>query len=314
MTATAPKVPVPIRRMALANVKSGRLEMPLRVLAYGVEGVGKSTFASGAPRPIYLGADAGTATLDVARLPEPATWEEALDGVRLLEKEKHDYETLVIDPVNWLEPLCWEAVTGGTKSIEDFGGGYGRGYAAALDRWRLMVSALERVWSIRKMHVIMLAHCHVKSFNDPTGPAYDRFELAMHAKSAGLLKQWCDYVLFMRHESMGKIDPQTKKAKGISTGARVAHTQWSAAYDAKTRVRLPEELPLSWDAFFEAVRGQSAKADELKKAIGVLLEQLGDADVMKRATAMVSAAKDDADRLAEIENGLRMKIGQKESA
>jgi len=35
----------------------------------------------------------------------------------------------------------------------------------------------------------------VKHFDDPTGPGFDRFELAMRGKLAGLVRQWSDYVL-----------------------------------------------------------------------------------------------------------------------
>lgn len=300
------------RRMTLAAVKRGRLDVPMRVLAYGVEGVGKSTFAAGAPAPIFLGVENGTAQLDISRLPEPHTWDDALDGLLLLEKEKHDFETVVIDPVTWLEPLCSTKVTGGTVSIDKYDGGYGRGHAAALEHWRMLVAQLERLWT-RGMHVVLLGHCRVKSFNDPQGPAYDRYELAMNANAAGLLRQWCDFVLFMRHEAFAKVEKGAQKAKGYSTGARVMHTQWSAAYDAKTRCKLPEELPISWSALTEAIHSAGAKVDDLKKEIAELVVAINDAEVTKKAATYVADAKDNADRLAEVANGLRLKKAEKET-
>src|SRR5579871_2912516 len=85
-------------RMSLANVRKGILAAPLRVLLYGVEGVGKSTFAMRAPAPIFLGKENGTEELPVARLPEPQTWDEVLEGIALLQNSDTEYKTLVIDP------------------------------------------------------------------------------------------------------------------------------------------------------------------------------------------------------------------------
>src|SRR5450631_831960 len=87
--------------MSLGNIRKGKLEVPVRALVHGVEGVGKSSLAAGAPSPIFLGADNGTAQLDIERLPEPQTWEDVLAAVRLLQDESHEYRTLVIDPLNW---------------------------------------------------------------------------------------------------------------------------------------------------------------------------------------------------------------------
>lgn len=303
-------VQVPQRRKALASVRKGVLETPVRILVYGVEGIGKSTFAAGAPRPIFLGSENGTERLDVERL-QPSTWTEAVSWVDDLAAEKHEYQTLVIDPINWLEPLCFEDVTGvSNETIDTVFGGYGKGYTAALDRWRVLLSSVERCWK-RGMHVVLTAHCQVKNFANPEGPAYDRYEIAMHAKAAGLLKQWCDAVLFARLETFTKIDPATKKAKGYSSGARLVHTQPCAAYDAKTRWKLPEELPLSWEDFFGAVQAETHRSGELATRIARLVDELGDPETKAKVLSFVEKNRNNADRLAEAVNRLNAKLEEK---
>lgn len=305
-------VPTAARASKLSAVKKGKIALPLRILGFGPEGVGKSTFAAGAPSPIFLGAEDGTNELDIARY-QPETFDEAIEFIDDLARDTHDYKTIVVDPVNWLEPLVYAKIVGTSgKSIDDFGGGFQKGYTAALDQWRVLLAALERVWR-RDMHVILLAHSAVKSFNDPEGPAYDRYEVAMYPKSAGLIRQWVDFVLFMRRESFSKLDERTKKAKGFSTGKRIIHTQWTAAFDAKSRVRLPDEIPLSWDEFYGAVAHGRANIDEIKREIARLIEVIGDAEVTKKATGYVAAAGDDAGKLSEIANALAMKANEGES-
>jgi AAA domain len=304
------------RRRALASVRRGVLDTPVRVLIYGAEKVGKSTFAAGAPKPIFLGAENGTERLDVERL-EPRTWGEAVEWVGELAVEKHDYKTLVVDPVNWLEPMCWAAVyeSDGSKSIEEFGGGYGKGYTAALDKWREFLFNVERCWRAG-MNVILVSHSQVKTFQNPEGPAYDRYELAMHPKAAGILKQWVDAVLFARLETFAKVEKGTRKAKGISTGARFVYTKPCAAYDAGARWKLPDELPLSWADFAQAVEGESERAGELVEQIRKLVTELKDDKIRVYSEGYVERNKASADKLAELVNRLNIKVeeNRKETA
>lgn len=300
-------------KFSLASVRRGPIRCAIRVLAYGVEGVGKSTFAAGAPNPIFLGLEGGTMALDVARLPEPRTWADAVDGVSLLEREKHDYKTLVIDPVSWLEPLCWAhlCTSNSWKSIEE--PGFGKGYTAALDEWRAFVAQLERLWK-NGMNVVLVGHANVRTFQNPEGPAYDRYELAMHQKTAGLLKQWSDYVLFARHEAFVKQDTATKKFKGFSDGKRIVHTQWNAAYDAKTRGKLPPELPLSWADFVEAIDSESKRGEELAARVEELIALIDDDKIAKPARKYLHDHKADSDRIAELVNRLEIKANEKEQS
>lgn len=300
---TQPAIKPPTR---LTLVKRGKVAAPLRVLMYSAEGVGKSTFAAGSPSPIFISAENGTNELDIARY-VPETFADVLQFIDELLKESHEYKTIVVDPLNHVEPMVFAQVVGTSgKSIEDYSGGYGKGYAAALDQWRILVSGLERLWT-RGMNIVLLAHSSVKAFNDPEGPSYDRYEPALNAKAAGLMKQWVDFVLFARNESFSKVDATTKKAKGFSTGKRVIHSVWTAAYDAKSRVRLPEELPLSWADFASAVENGRADVEGLKREIAALVEAIGDADVAKKATALVASSKDDVGVLAGILNGLNIR-------
>lgn len=300
------------KRRALESVRKGVLDTPIRALVYGAEKVGKSTFAAGAPSPIFLGADDGTERLNVERL-QPSNWQEALEWIAELANEKHEYKTLVVDPLNWLEPMCWAQVCTNmnVSGIEE--PGFGKGYTAALDLWRVFVAGLEKCWRVRGMHIVLVAHSQVKSFQNPEGAPYDRYELAMHAKAAGMFKQWVDAVLFARLETFTKLDKATQKSKGFSTGARIMHTQPSAAFDAGSRWKLPEDLPLSWQDFTDAIHAEGEKSAKLAAQIAEMLTELDDAAVTKFAAPFVEKNKGNADRLAELANRLSIKINDKKS-
>ncbi|RYE75646.1 MAG: ATP-binding protein, partial [Myxococcales bacterium] len=239
-------------RMTLANITRGKQDRPLRVIVYGVEGVGKSTFAAQAPQPIFLCAEDGTSHLDVARFPSPRTWTEALEAIKVLTVEDHPFKTLVIDTLDWLEPLCWQHVCQlqGKQSIEDFS--YGKGYVLAMDQWRQMLGRLDNLTRTRRMHIVMVAHASIRRIDDPQSGAFDRYRMKLHEKSSDVLREWVDAILFARHEV--RAIERNGKMRGVSSGVRLLHTTWTAAYDAKNRFDLPDTLPLAWDEFETAVR------------------------------------------------------------
>jgi hypothetical protein len=318
MTTTLPKTPKP--RLALANARRGRIDLPPRICIHGVEGVGKTTFALGAPNPYLIGPDTGSLQFEqVTRTPEEVrTWQDVLDNVAALQNESHDYGALVLDPLNWIEPLCWAQTCeeNDWQSIEE--PGYGIGYNAALDRWRVLLAAIERLWLTKKMLVVITAHSQVKTFKNPEGEDFDRYQIAMNERAAGLWRQWSDDVLFAKHDLGTMKDSKTKRVRGVSTGDRKMYTQWNAAYDAKNRHNLPEEMPLSWSEFYEHVQRATApderklRADELRARIETLLGDIADESYSAKALGYVADAKNDDPRLAEIENRVAARAAAKQ--
>jgi hypothetical protein len=298
---TADKPAAAPKRMSLGAVRRGRIEKPYRIVVFGPEGVGKSTFAAGAPNTIFLGAEDGTSELDVARLPQPTNWEDALDAVELLRNDKHDFGALAIDTLDWLEPLCWEKVCrdGKKKDIEDFG--YGRGYTAALDHWREFLHRLTGLRDERNMYIVLLAHSMVRTFRNPQGEDFDRYEMKMHAKTAGLVREWCDALLFANYETLAY--ESKGRTRGVSDGARFIHTEHNAAFDAKNRQALPARLPLSWDEFVGAAKaGAPIAEDRVRKEIADLLPHVP-RDIAEKAVAAIEGA--DVRKLAVIADRLR---------
>src|SRR5690606_25485277 len=148
---------------------------------------------------------------------------------------------------------------------------------------------------------------HIKTFKNPTGDDFDRYELKLHKHPSGMFREWCDVVLFGAYEQF--VDDSSGRAKGVSTGARVIHTQRTAAWDAKNRQNLPETMPLDWTTFYEAVKaGQDPIV--LRNRIERLLESADDG-LSARVRAAVTKAEDDAERLARIADKLKADIALK---
>ena len=307
--------------MALQLNRGGKA-LPSRVLYYGVPGTGKTTFGAFAPTPLFLltPGETGLVTLSsYGRVPECdyaecRTWEEAIGALNHIGGNDTGHKTLVIDTVNGLERLCFEHVCsarygGSMQKFLD----YGKGPEVALPEWRKLFKSLDLVRSLRSMGMVLLAHSAVKRIKNPDGDDFDRHELALHLKTGGLIKQWCDAVLFANYETLTTKAKEKERAKGVSTGARLLHTQRRAAYDAKNRYDLPETLPLDWQAFADAVAAhRPADPQKLKARIAEMLER-ADNDVKTRVTAALGMVGDNAAELARIADKLAATISIQEN-
>lgn len=296
-------------RMSLASIKTGRLKKPPRVLLYGIDKIGKSTFGSKAPKPVFLGPEDGSSELDVARFPEPESWADVRIGLRRLTEESHSFQTLVLDTLDWLEPMCWEQVCKdkGLSDIEE--PGFGKGYTAALDLWRVLVADLEKLRRAKNMGVILLAHSAVKEFKNPEGENYDRYQLKLQKDAAGFFREWVDALLFATHEVQAvkkNAKNKNEKAKGIDIGSRVIKTQRRAAYDAGNRYGLPEMIPLDWDAFAAGIAAHDPiAAQKIRDEIRRMTENPAlPGDVYNAVAESVSESGDDLGELNRIKTKL----------
>lgn len=300
-------------RMTLSALSRGPIVKPVRVLLYSPEGLGKSTFASNSPAPVFIGPEDGTAQLDVVRFPQPESWEDIRDAIATLTREEHEFKTFVLDTVDWAEPLLWKSIcaSAGVTTIEDVGGGFGKGYVAALDGWRVLLADLERLREKKGMHIILLAHSWVRPFHSPDLSTYDRYELKLHQRASGLLKEWVDAVLFGNYETFTDADKRTKRVKGVSTGGRLIHAVRTAAFDAKNRYGLPERMPLDWNDFFTAV--QAHKPADVKTMVEMVqanAEALG-GDLKAQTLTYLAQAGGDAEKLSRLVTWTNTKLGLK---
>jgi hypothetical protein len=287
--------------MRLQNVKKGKLQETWRLLMFGVEGIGKTSFGASMPKPIFIDPETGSGQVDAARFPTPQNFNDVLDAARELRQEKHEYLSVIVDTVDWIEPLIWKhiCVRDRMHDIEQYG--FGKGFNVALEEWRILLRELEALEREKGMNVLLLGHSAVKTFKNPEGPDFDRYEPQIHAKAAGVLKQWPRAVLFAHYEQYAeKENRYALKAKGFATGERLLFTNRTAAYDAKNRYDLPASVPLSWDAFVAAATTERTPA-EMIELITVNAKGLPEADA-KKVLAAIERAAGDVAKLKQLNN------------
>ncbi|MBQ7600638.1 MAG: ATP-binding protein, partial [Lachnospiraceae bacterium] len=94
----------------LEMIQSGRENRPPRIMIYGSEGVGKSTFAASAPNPVFIQTEDGLGELDCRKFPLAHSLAEVLAQLTALRDEQHDVQTVVVDSADWLERLIFDEV------------------------------------------------------------------------------------------------------------------------------------------------------------------------------------------------------------
>ncbi|MFV0623768.1 ATP-binding protein [Sphingomonas sp. ac-8] len=242
---------------------------PPRVTIYGPHGVGKNTWASSAPAPVLLDIEDGQPSgLDVPSF-RITSFGELMEALSALYTEEHSYQTVIIDSLDWLEPMIWaETVRRNNAanpnkawgSIED--AGYGKGYIAALDPWREVLDGTNALRNDRSMAIIFTAHADVKRFDSPEVEPFDRYQIKLQKLASALVQEHCDDVLFANYKtSITKADVGGKSVnRGVGGGTRVLYTEERPAFLAKNRHQLPPELPLAWAAFSEAMQASAKPA------------------------------------------------------
>lgn len=242
--------------VTLSSVRSGVTMVPPMIMVYGTHGVGKTSFAASAPDPIFIQTEDGLGLIDAHTFGLLKSFEEVMEAIASLYSEDHTYKTVVLDSADHLENLIWAQVCkdNGWPNIE--APGYGRGYVAALELWRMLIEGLRALRDDRKMTVVVIAHSQIQRFDAPDSEPYDRYSPKLHKGASALLQESMDVVLFANYRvSTVKSDTGfgKKVTRAVGGGDRVLHTEERPAYLAKQRYNLPATIPMLWSDFIAGV-------------------------------------------------------------
>lgn len=276
----------------LENVHKGRHDAPKRICLYSQRGLGKTSFGSEAPNPIFLLGEEGQGDIDDLHVMPTAKgrrvfddWGDLRDALIELYKEPSGYKTIVIDTIDSLWPALFRYVCANypvsknapkAETIEDYG--YGKGYQFADDCLAKLLAFLDRLSEDRGFNIIILAHSTMKSIERPGKEPWLEYRIPGNDKLAQRVADWASDLLFMEYEIyVASPDGDRKKAHADlgDSGKRLIKTQVHPAYWAKNRHGLPAQMPMpegqayaSYLHFCEAGRKNKAKlkAELAKKA------------------------------------------------
>ena len=231
---------------------------PMKVLIYGVEGIGKTTFASKFPDPIFIDTEGSTGFINARKLPNPTSWTMLLDELEDIKSDPRG-KTLIVDTLDWAERLAKKYLMDKNKWAAIDSTNYGSRYVALSDEIGKLLNKLTEIKDVG-INVVLTAHAETKKHELPDEMGqYDKYTLKLEKRDAGLAKEWADMILFFNYKTTIISDSKSNSKKATG-GQRVMYTTHKPAWDAKNRLGLPDELPIDFEAIrelFEAKTGMS---------------------------------------------------------
>jgi hypothetical protein len=251
-----------------------------KIILYAPSGMGKTTLASMAPNPIFLGVDDGGRKI---RNPKTGAPVKAVPGIETFHDIRdvlHQYDlfpegsTVVLDTITKAEAMAEPYVFATVKkesgqtahNIEDYG--YGKGYRHLLDAMRLLISDFDPLVR-RGVNVILLAQQGQATVANLEGTDYledgPKLSNAKNYSTRTEVCEWADHVFRIGHADITVVKANSKATKGKVSGTaeRVIYTTKELHFLAKNRMNgaLPPTVAFTepaddslWKFVFEGAR------------------------------------------------------------
>lgn len=213
-------------------------------IIYGPPGSGKTTFGASAYKPIIIDCENGAAHVRCHRTPYLATWPEIQPWLDGLAAGGHEYQTVVIDSIDWLLRRIEEHVAGvdGTtagmkQTLNRSHGGYGNGRRVLKNYvYQYLLPVLDRLVNAN-IAVLLLGHAARRSITTIDGIELEKSAPEIHPDLANTMIEWSDFVGAIR------LVGQDRELVLHETPQLVA----------KNRYGITEPIHLHWIDFVEAI-------------------------------------------------------------
>lgn len=227
------------------EILTGRRPASFRIVIYGTPGIGKSTLASYAPRPLFMDLEGGLNQIDCHRTLRCTSWMDCIESMQIV-AETDTYDTLVIDTISAMDSVLTRKINDENpkqpKNLAQWG--WQTGFEVLAASWSLFLKHLDVLQEKHGKNVILVGHSTIQKMEDPTSDPYDRYTIDTHKKNIPVIVNNADAVLFARHDLIVKEKENSKRLRAIPTGERFLHCLESPAYVAKNRFGLPEKVKM----------------------------------------------------------------------
>ena len=241
--------------ISLASIQHGVSKSPPILVIYGDGGIGKDTFASNAPNPLFIFTENSIGALDVPRI-TASSYEEVMEATAMLITSEHNYKTVVYSTLDWLEPMVWNYLLKQqptdekgrpVTSVDSYG--YGKGFKYAINYWTDFIELVNRLRIERDMMVIFVAHPTIRKITPPDSDSYDSYMLKLQdsdkVSAKDKIMECADAVFFANWRvalTDEKLSFGNSRNRGVGSGERIVYTEQRPAYEAKNRYSLPAQI------------------------------------------------------------------------
>ena len=299
------------------QIIKGRKKMPFNLILFGVPGIGKSTWAASAPKPVFIGSEEND-ELEVDRFPIPESFDAFKGQLAHLIANPMGYRTVVVDTLDAIEKLLHKKILASdpkqTGAMIAAHGGYGKAYEKAESELIEIRAMLKTLRDKHGMNVILLAHSKkVKATDTVLGLEYDTFELALHPKAQAVFVDWVSAVLFANYVAKAKDGVNSDKVFAMGHGQRTLFTEKRPGHLGKNRYSLPFEMDLDFAQFYDAFNAfyDSNETDPAKliAKIAGLMSNISDKALVETISKTVEDNKDNLTMLKRVVARIEEMIG-----
>lgn len=242
------------------QITKGKLAGAVRAIISGTEGIGKSTLATKIPDSLVVDIEDGSRQIDCNRVIAP-DWRAIEFVIDELIKDNQGYKAVIFDTADWLERALieWMLRRDNQKSIEAYG--YGKGYTMLQEHFARFLAKCDKLIAAG-IHVVFVAHTKVTRVSPPDQTdGYDRYELKLTKQVSPLLKEWSELYLFANYK-VQIVEGTDGKLKAQGGKERVMYANRTAAYDAKNRFGLADEMPMEFAQIAQVFTGAAPRVTE----------------------------------------------------
>lgn len=215
---------------SLSDIQKGAKQMPRKIVIYGPPKLGKSTLAGSTKNALMIPTEDRVSHIDCDKTPVIKEYKEIYEIFDFLLTGKHAYKRVVIDSLDWLEPLIHKHIceTKGFKSLTDDHNkdtAFQKGLKYhAVEGWK---SFLHNCDVLREagIDVITVAHDQTITVSPPDTDSYDKAVMKIDKNALAVVEEWADAIAFYSKEIYIKKDDQgiNKKNKAIASDKRILH-------------------------------------------------------------------------------------------
>jgi len=217
----------------IETIQKGKRERPRKVLIYGPPKIGKSTLTGATKNALMIPTENRVDHIECDKTQIPKTLEDVFEVIQFLATEKkHKYKRLIVDTIDWLEPLIHDYVCrkNGFKSITDDHSketAFQKGLKYhAVEGWKELLSAFDYLRD-NDVAVVLVAHSAVIKVDPPEGDSYDKSVMKIDKYSLAVVEEWADVIGYYNREIFVKNTKQKldsgKGGKAISSNRRLLH-------------------------------------------------------------------------------------------
>tara|TARA_Y100001973_G_C5175898_1_gene321884 strand:- start:448 stop:1227 length:780 start_codon:yes stop_codon:yes gene_type:complete len=258
----------------LEYITMGKMDLPWKVLIHGPPGAGKTTLAHTFPKPIFADMEGSSERYDVDRIDlrdipfeviDPKTKDPIKDPsvssvmnfVRTLAspKSEHQYKSLIIDTLDWLEPKIWEHTCEkmGIASMESLN--YGKAYVEADKEYDQFLAGVNYLMHSKQMNIVVLAHTKTKVAQDKDMNEMQRHDIKLQNRAGAKFVEWAEVIGFLTYDTF--LSKKNGKETAKHSGERILIVQEDGQYVAKNRFGYQGEpiKPVNYEKMREKLYG-----------------------------------------------------------